>query len=195
MVHNTLADIYHNNRPALTAPVRKAALAILRAACTICVFSLAPSSAWAQDQTLTAPEGEIVLKMTGNLSRTNRDDMAVFDLAMLAAPPQAVLQTSTVVTDGTKRFDGFLMRDLLSSVGAKGEVVRATALNDYVINIPMEDFEQFDVLVATHMDGERLLPSDKGPLWIVYPRDDHAQLQDIRYDYRWVWQLLELDVK
>ena len=57
------------------------------------------------------------------------------------------------------------------------------------------DFERFDVLVATHMDGERLLPSDKGPLWIVYPRDAHTELQDIRYDYRWVWQLVELEVR
>tara|TARA_R100000365_G_C2746374_1_gene75644 strand:+ start:2681 stop:3268 length:588 start_codon:yes stop_codon:yes gene_type:complete len=195
MVQNSLADIYHNDRPALAAPVRQTALAILRAACAMSVFSLALSSAWAQDETLAAPEGEIVLTMTGNISRTNRDDMAVFDRAMLTTLPAAVLETSTVVTDGTRRFDGFLMRDLLESVGAQGEVVTATALNDYVIDIPMDDFEQFDVLVATHMDGEALLPSDKGPLWIVYPRDDHAELQDIRYDYRWVWQLLELDVK
>jgi len=45
------------------------------------------------------------------------------------------------------------------------------------------------------MDGERLLPSGKGPFWIVYPRNDVRQLQDIRYDYRWVWQLHQLTVK
>ena len=61
--------------------------------------------------------------------------------------------------------------------------------------LSFEDFERFDVLVATHMDGERLQPSDKGPLWIVYPRDHHQELQDIRYDYRWVWQLIRLDVQ
>lgn len=105
------------------------------------------------------------------------------------------METTTVVTDGVKRFDGFLMRDLLAYVGADGGTVTAIALNDYVIDIPMEDFSRFDVLVATSMDGTRLLPSDKGPLWIVYPRDDHQELQDIRYDYRWVWQLIELDVR
>ena len=142
-----------------------------------------------------SPEGDIVLTITGQITRANNGDSAVFDEAMLAALPSASLETTTVVTDGVRQFDGFLMRDLLALVGAEGETLAATALNDYIIDIPMEDFERFDVLVATHMDGERLLPSDKGPLWIVYPRDDHTELQDMRYDYRWVWQLVRLKVE
>lgn len=27
------------------------------------------------------------------------------------------------------------------------------------------------------------------------PRDDHAELQDLRYDYRWVWQLDHLEIR
>ncbi len=154
-----------------------------------------PPVAHARDGAFPAPDGKIVLTITGQIARANDGDRAVFDEAMLAALPSTALETTTVVTDGVKQFDGFLMRDLLALVGAEGETVTATALNDYIIDIPMEDFERFDVLVATHMDGQRLLPSDKGPLWIVYPRDDHAQLQDIRYDYRWVWQLVRLDVE
>jgi hypothetical protein len=141
------------------------------------------------------PEGEIILTITGQIAYTNAGDRAVFDEAMLAALPSTALATTTVVTDGVKQFDGFLMRDLLALVGAEGETVTATALNDYIIDIPMDDFERFDVLVATHMDGQRLLPSDKGPFWIVYPRDDHPELQDIRYDYRWVWQLVRLTIQ
>lgn len=123
------------------------------------------------------------------------DGAALFDMAMLRALPSAALETSTAVTDGVRRFDGFLMRDLLELVGATGSTVTASALNEYVIEFAADEFERFDVLVAYEMDGEALLPSDKGPLWIVYPRDQHAELQDIRYDYRWVWQLMRLDVK
>lgn len=153
------------------------------------------SVAHAQDEALPVPDGEVILTISGQIMRTNGDGMAVFDEAMLASLPPTALQTTTVVTDGVKQFDGFLMRDLLTLIGAKGETVTATALNDYIIDIPIVDFERFDVLVATHMDGQRLLPSDLGPLWIVYPRDDHAELQDIRYDYRWIWQLVRLDVE
>ncbi|WP_377046978.1 molybdopterin-dependent oxidoreductase [Roseibium salinum] len=99
------------------------------------------------------------------------------------------------MTDGPQHFEGFLMRDLLELVGAKGEIATAHALNDYVIDIPMSDFERFDVLVAMKMNGRRLTARDKGPLWIVYPRDDVGELQDIRYDYRWVWQLDSLTVQ
>ncbi|RFU12035.1 hypothetical protein DZD18_14105 [Rhodobacteraceae bacterium W635] len=149
----------------------------------------------AAESNLRRPSGEILLRVDGEIARRNTDDGAALDREMLAALPQATLETSTVVTDGVRHFSGFYMRDLLDLLGAEGETVVATALNDYVIEIPWEDFQHFDVLVATHMDGARLEPWDKGPLWIVYPRDDHAELQDLRYDYRWVWQLDHLEIK
>ncbi len=135
-----------------------------------------------------------MLRVAGNIARTNTADEAHFDLAMIKAMPLHTLNTTTVVTDGMKSFDGVLMRDLLAVLGAEGDTVTATALNDYAIDIPMDDFEQYDVIAAFRMDGERLTARDKGPLWIVYPRDDFDELQDIRYDYRWVWQLVRLEV-
>ena len=68
-------------------------------------------------------------------------------------------------------------------------------MNDYKVDIPRSDAENFDVIVSYSMNGMKLDRADKGPLWIVYPRDGHQELQDIRYDYRWVWQLSELEVK
>ncbi len=136
----------------------------------------------AQDAVLTLTgtmlEGEIVL---------SRED--------LSALPQQTLVTSTSVTDGRATFEGFLLRDLLEAYNARGEMIVARALNDYKMEIPYSDFERFDVLGALSMDGETLSPRDKGPIWIVYPRDDHAELQDIRYDTRWVWQLVSLHIE
>lgn len=143
---------------------------------------------------LPSPEGPVVLTIEGNIARTNAEDRALFDLAMIEALPVTTLDTSTVVTDGVGHFEGVLMHKLLEFVGAEGELVTATAVNDYVIDIPMSDFVEFDVLAAYRMDGDQLTARDKGPLWIVYPRDDHDELQDIRYDYRWVWQLVRLEV-
>ena len=144
---------------------------------------------------LPSPSQEIVLEVHGNIANRNVDDAALFDMDLLRTLPPVSLETTTAVTDGVARFDGVLMHDLLTLVGAEGKTVTATAFNDYVIDIPMQDFERFDVVLAYRMDGERLLPSDKGPLWIVYPRDQHDELQDIRYDYRWVWQLQRLDIQ
>lgn len=144
---------------------------------------------------LPAPSGEVLLIIDGAIQRVNNSGQAHFDMAMIETLPGHRLHTSTAVTDGVRQFDGFLMRDLLDFVGAHGTLVEAKALNHYNVAIPMTDFHQYDVLLATHMDGVRLQPSGKGPFWIVYPRDDWRQLQDIRYDYRWVWQLNHLTVK
>lgn len=161
----------------------------------LALTSTLPITAHARTTPLPAPEGHIILTVAGAIRNTNANDKALFDLAMLKALPHARLDTHTSVSDGVHRFDGFLMRDLLRRVQATGSTVSATALNDYVIDLPIEEFDQYDVVVAYEMDGAPLLPSDKGPLWIVYPRDQHAALQDIRYDYRWVWQLMRLDVR
>ncbi|WP_018870478.1 molybdopterin-dependent oxidoreductase [Thioalkalivibrio sp. ALgr3] len=141
------------------------------------------------------PEGEVILRVEGAIEHANDGDRALLDRAMLDRLPERELETSTVVTDGVNHFEGFLMRDLLEALGAEGDEVVATALNDYIVDIPMEDFHDYDVIVAHTRDGEALTPRDKGPLWIVYPRDDHAELDDIRYDYRWVWQLEHLEVR
>lgn len=142
-----------------------------------------------------SPKAPPILEVRGSASRVDAEGPAQFDMEMLKALPAAKLETTTAVTDGVRRFKGFLMRDLLAHVGAQGTSVTARALNDYAIEIAIEEFDRFDVLVAYEMDGEPLLPSDKGPLWIVYPRDQHAELQDIRFDYRWVWQLRWLEIR
>lgn len=147
------------------------------------------------DWTLPAPEASVILIVAGNITRTNTQEEAHFDEHMLQALPAHTLHTQTVVTDGRQRFDGPLMRDLLGQIGAQGNTVRAIALNNYSVDIPMRDFYDFDVMLATHMNGERLSAHNKGPIWIVYPRDQHRKLQDIRYDYRWVWQLQQLIVQ
>ena len=168
---------------ALTAP----ALAL--------VMTLSSGPSAAEEGLLSDPEGAVLLEVIGKIGKTNHDGKALLDRAMLEQLPSATLETTTVVTDGVRHFNGFYMRDLLTFLEADGETVRARALNDYVIDIPIGDFERFDVIVATHMEGARLEPRDKGPLWIVYPRDGHAELQDLRYDYRWVWQLHRLEIR
>ncbi|MCK9533106.1 MAG: molybdopterin-dependent oxidoreductase [Pseudomonas sp.] len=148
-------------------------------------------------KSLDRPVGKVILTVDGLISHHNLNTKAQFDLAMIRALPASTLYTSTVVTDGVKRFDGVLMRDLFELLGLSDQAlhVDASALNDYLVEIPLADFYEYDVLLATHMDGVLLKPIDKGPLWIVYPRDSRRKLQDIRYDYRWVWQLKHLNIR
>ena len=144
---------------------------------------------------LPAPSGPVILTVAGSIAVTNDASGAAFDRDMLYALGISELTTTTPWTDGARRFSGALARDVLARVGAEGTTVLAAALNDYTVEIPMEDFEKYDVLLATEMDGEAMQVSDKGPIWIVYPRDSDPALQDRRLHDRWVWQLKALQVQ
>jgi hypothetical protein len=72
--------------------------------------------------------------------------------------------------------------------------VKALALNDYVTQIPMEDFAKFGVILALKRDGEYMPVRDKGPLFIVYPYDSRPELKSQTYYGRSAWQLKRLEV-
>jgi hypothetical protein len=144
---------------------------------------------------LPAPQGPVILLVTGAIGVTNTPEGAAFDREMLYALGRAETATSTPWTDGVPVFGGVLARTVFERVGAEGTTVQASALNDYTVAVPMADFETYDVLLATEMDGEEMRVSDKGPIWIVYPRDGEPALQDRRLHDRWVWQLKALEVQ
>ncbi|RRH73228.1 hypothetical protein [Falsigemmobacter faecalis] len=111
-----------------------------------------------------------------------------------AALPQSQLRTHTAWTEGARLFEGVALKDLLAAAGfdeaaLAGRRLRLRALNEYEVEIAAEDCAIFNPLLARSMDGSPMLRSDKGPLWLVYPRDDNPVLQDLRYDHRWAWQL------
>ena len=74
-------------------------------------------------------------------------------------------------------------------------MVVATASNDYVASIPLRELYDYPVLLAFKMDGRDLELRDKGPIWIVYPRDQFEELNNSMTDKNWVWQLSELEVR
>ncbi|MET0530776.1 MAG: molybdopterin-dependent oxidoreductase [Microvirga sp.] len=132
--------------------------------------------------------------MSGNIEQTNAPGQARFDREMLESLGQKVIETGTAFTDGTSRFEGAPMRAVLQRVGAKGQSIKATALNSYEIVIPWEDLK-YDMILAMRSNGTLLTARDKGPLWIIYPRDEHSVLKHEVYDSRWTWQLSKLHVE
>lgn len=159
-------------------------------------FGFMLTGAMAQDlPPLEAPTGPTLLTVSGAIAVTNTEGAAIFDRDMFNALGTVQITTSTPWTDGPQTFSGVLGRTVLERVGAQGTVVLASALNDYTVEVPIDDFLSYDVMLATHMNGEEMKISDKGPIWIVYPRDSEPKLQDRRLHDRWVWQLKSLKVR
>jgi hypothetical protein len=144
---------------------------------------------------LPPPTGPVILTVTGNIDHTNVGSAAQFDRALLDSLGRAQLRTSTSWTDGTPVFEGIWGRSLLDALGAHGKVAVARALNDYVVEIPLSDLTGLDVLIATRMDGKNLRIRDRGPLWIIYPWDQHPELNSEAVKQRSIWQLNELDIR
>ncbi|WP_019170247.1 molybdopterin-dependent oxidoreductase [Pseudaminobacter salicylatoxidans] len=145
---------------------------------------------------LATPTGPVLLTITGKLGKTNHENGATFDDAMLAAFPQHRIETSTPWTDGVKLFEGVLLAELLDFVGIDdAQTLRAIALNEYEIVTPFSEAIEYGALLAMRMDGKPLTRRDKGPIWIVYPRDSNSRIQDEHHDSRWVWQLTRIEVQ
>ena len=145
---------------------------------------------------LESPRGTPLLTLDGNISITNASGgTAVFDAAMFEAMETVEIVTDTPWTDGSIRFEGVRARDVLSAVGAQGSSVHAIAINDYAVDIPVEDFDNYDVILAYLADGERMGIRDKGPLWVIYPWTKHPELRNEVHHARSIWQLKRITVK
>ncbi len=144
---------------------------------------------------LPPPQGVVVLRVSGAVGCTNAEGEARFDLALLASLGTTRLATRTPWTEGVGVFEGVGLRRLMEAVGARGESVRAIALNDYAADIPFEEFARYRVLIAWSLDGRRLSRRDKGPLWIVYPWSEVPELDSRTIRQHSVWQLERLVVR
>lgn len=123
-----------------------------------------------------------------------------YDETALAALPWHDIVTHTVWTEGPQRFRGPLLRDILVQTGATAfdlaqRRLTLTALNDFVVDIPASDAFAFDAMLARTANGQPMAVRDKGPLWLVYPRDTTPVLQTPDFDERWVWQLTLIEIR
>jgi hypothetical protein len=153
------------------------------AALMLCLAPLALRAEFA------APTGPVLLTASGAITQSNTDGGVALDLAMLQAIGADEVTTTTIWTEGELTFTGVWLSDLAAALGASGQTVRATAINDYQVEIPASDAVPGGAFVAYLMNGAPMSVRDKGPLWIVYPFDDNPDYQSEVVYARSIWQL------
>lgn len=139
-----------------------------------------------------APTEEVVLRVTG----TDRARPVEFDMPTLEQLGLVEYSVDDRQAEGRRAtFQGVLLSSLLDVVGAEGAtVLRTVALNDYGVDIPVSDVEDYPVLLATRVDGERMSVERYGPTRVIYPTDAY-DLDPTVYDPRWIWQLASIVVE
>lgn len=144
---------------------------------------------------LPPPTGEPMLTVTGAIDRPNDGDQAVFDQALLESLGVATIQTTTSWTDGVVEFTGPTVASVLDAAGATGKVLHAVAVNDYAVDLDADELRRYGAILAMRQDGRQLSLRDKGPLWVVLPRDRFPELMDEANNAKWIWQLRAIDVR
>ena len=148
---------------------------------------------WAGE--LSKPVGKVLLTVSGNIENTNEDGKAIFDIASLENLGTVSFQTSSPWYNGRTTFTGISLQKLMDYVGAKGSVVKVTALTDYTTVIPLSDFKKYNVILALKINGEYMRIRDKGPLFIVYPYDSIPELNNQIFYSRSAWQVSSMKIE
>lgn len=146
-------------------------------------------------QAMPAPKDRPILTVSGNITVKNQGDTAVFDRAMLEAVGTISYETSTPWYPERVKFEGVPLAKLMQYLGAKGDHIVVTALNDYSSDIPFTDIMKYNVILATKQNGQYMSVRDKGPVFIVYPFDSDPELKHQTYYGRSVWQVSKITVK
>lgn len=159
---------------------------LIRTAFSLVIFGFASAVAAEPILTLESDDGNTVIELTG-------DDLLALD--------QHEILTENDFVDGMASFVGPLARDVLmllvEDAGSFDAVETATltAVNDYSVEVPIQDFLDYDVIFALTQNGDKLSRRDKGPIWLVYPMSEHEELQTPLYNDRMIWQLVRASVE
>lgn len=162
---------------------------LFQTAAVICVTAV---PTYAAD--LSAPQEDVILTVSGPLEVTNVENTAQFDMDMLQSLDNTTFETRTIWTEGMHLLEGVSLAKLVEYLGIEGESLRATAINDYAVEIPLEDAVEDGPIIAYKMDGEIMSLRDKGPLWIVYPFDSNPSYSTEVTYARSIWQLDRIEV-
>jgi len=156
--------------------------------------SIQPTNKPALTRTFSPPISPAILAISGALTQFNSDRKLLLDRETLLSFEQKDIKTTTLWTDGESTFSGPLLKDVLESAGNYGKVISAIAINEYSIQIPIADIQNYPVILALKQDGKLLSIREKGPIWVIYPWSSYDELKQDKYYSRSIWQLKKITV-
>ncbi len=141
---------------------------------------------------ISAPEGEVVLTVTGDIGTANKGKKLELDLASLEKMRRVRLEAAEPFLKRRVMFEGVLLSDLLAVAGVpeSASKVSLTALDDYKVDFKMADVRSSQMLLATKADGKHMPLDRSGPIRIVFP--DSSSLG--RNPDLWIWSVSSMKV-
>ncbi len=153
---------------------------------------IAASGARAQQPTEAAAEAPVILSINGGVRDGTTYHLSRAELERL---PRSAVRTATPWHDGVQLFEGVSLSDLMAHVGARGSVLKITALNAYLTEIPVTDAARHKPILAYLRNAAPMPVRDKGPLFIVYPYDSDPALRSEVFHSRSAWQVRAITIE
>lgn len=139
-----------------------------------------------------AAAGPTLLTITGNIGRANRgaldpvrDQMMAkqklafsrayaLDFAAIAALPARTIRPTLEYDGQPHRLSGPPLADVLGLAGSRppdSARVLLRAVDGYAAALAMGQLRAWNMIVATHLDGQTMALGGLGPLWAIYDAD------------------------
>jgi len=140
---------------------------------------------------LSAPTGDVILVVTGDIADPNVGDECQFDADMF--DQYAVEQTidDPWMGDGLE-YRGLLLSDIWELCGGLDDATAATmvAKDGMTLDVAKEDLDAWPIMVAYQVDGEDLIDDLGGPVKLVFPADAGETYNEDQ----WMWWLAEVQI-
>lgn len=158
-------------------------------------FLLANLPVLAMGSELTAPQGDVLLSVAGDISHPNVGSEAHFDRQLLLTLSPLTVCTRTPWHHEAGCFQGPLLREVLAAAGVRSNSIVVHALNGYRAEIPVQELHDYDVTLAMNRNGEPIPIREFGPLFVLYPFDEHPELHTEAVRFRSVWHVTKIHAR
>jgi hypothetical protein len=132
-----------------------------------------------------------ILALDGAVTATNDKGRLLVDLELIE---QLGLIRYSVNDPWLKRevtYTGILLSDLarLAEPRAGAKTMHFVALDDYEVDITLEEAERWPIMLATRLDGHRMDIANGGPSRIVFPYGLVSGIDELHYKDLWIWNI------
>jgi hypothetical protein len=135
-----------------------------------------------------------VLTLTGNVTAHNQGHSVALDMATLESLELVRVEMYEPWSKKDLTFGAVELEDLLAVAGAApgATSIHMTALDDYEVDLTMDEIRAGGILVATQQGKGGALPIDQGgPVRIVFRDDVKAGASPDQ----WIWSLTTIEVR
>ena len=144
-----------------------------------------------------SPTGEVILNLSGKIGVKNDGNALVFDMATLERFGLVEYKIADPWESKDVTYTGVLMSELIKYAGASASVttIHMTALDNYEVDITIEDINKWPVLLATRTDGAYMDVDNGGPTRIIFPFGTDPEIEDLIYKNLSIWNIVTMEFR